>query len=203
MLLVSQALLWALVIVLALAVAALARQVGVLHERIAPVGALVIDQGPKPGEPAPRGRGRTLEGAVAEVGLPRGKAPYQLMLFVAPDCPICKVVVPTAQLVAQAEGLDLLLVGDGDLKDHQAMAAGMGIAPEDMILSEEIGRLYQVGKLPHAVLLDAGGVVAGQGLVNNREHLESLLTARETGFASLQDYLKARHAGAAEIAHHE
>lgn len=38
MLLVSNAVLWVLVIVLALVVLALARQVGILHERVAPAG---------------------------------------------------------------------------------------------------------------------------------------------------------------------
>ena len=54
MLLVSQVMLWAAVIALAVTVLALARQVGVLHERIAPVGALALGRGPQTGESAPR-----------------------------------------------------------------------------------------------------------------------------------------------------
>jgi methylamine dehydrogenase accessory protein MauD len=50
---VSTVLLWLAVGVLALLVLALARQVGVLHERVAPLGALMLDQGPKVGERAP------------------------------------------------------------------------------------------------------------------------------------------------------
>ena len=46
MLLLSQGLLWGVVIILAITVLALARQIGVLHERIAPVGALALGQGP-------------------------------------------------------------------------------------------------------------------------------------------------------------
>jgi len=51
-----------------------------------------------------------------------------------------------------------------------------------------------VEKLPYAVLLDAAGIVRAKGLVNTREHLESLLEAHERGVASVQDYL-ARAAG--------
>jgi len=47
-----------------------------------------------------------------------------------------------------------------------------------------------VSKLPHAVLIDAGGVIRAKGLVNTREHLESLLEAQERGVASLQEYIK-------------
>ena len=42
--LVSQVLLWLVVMALGIAVVALARQVGVLHERIAPAGALTLHQ---------------------------------------------------------------------------------------------------------------------------------------------------------------
>ncbi|HCL72467.1 MAG TPA: methylamine utilization protein MauD, partial [Gammaproteobacteria bacterium] len=46
-------LLSAVVLVLVLAVFALARQIGVLHTRLAPAGALMTTAGPKVGEPAP------------------------------------------------------------------------------------------------------------------------------------------------------
>ena len=51
-----------------------------------------------------------------------------------------------------------------------------------------------MGRLPYAVLLDAEGIVRARGLVNSREHLESLFEARRHGVASVQDYL-ARRAG--------
>ncbi len=51
---------------------------------------------------------------------------------------------------------------------------------------------YRVDKLPYAVLLDDLGVIAAKGLVNSREHFESLIIAKETGFASIQSYLKAQ-----------
>jgi methylamine dehydrogenase accessory protein MauD len=46
-----------------------------------------------------------------------------------------------------------------------------------------------VNRLPYAVLLDGAGVLRAKGLVNSREHLESLFEARERGVASLQDWL--------------
>ncbi len=41
-LLVSNAVLWVVVVLLGCVVAALARQIGVLHERVAPAGALMV-----------------------------------------------------------------------------------------------------------------------------------------------------------------
>jgi len=52
-LLVSNVLLWIAVVVLAAVVVALTRQIGVLHERVFPVGALVMPGGPRVGEAAP------------------------------------------------------------------------------------------------------------------------------------------------------
>ena len=52
-LVISQIVLWIVVVILAVTVLALARQIGVLHERIAPMGALTIDKGPRVGDLAP------------------------------------------------------------------------------------------------------------------------------------------------------
>jgi methylamine dehydrogenase accessory protein MauD len=57
------------------------------------------------------------------------------------------------------------------------------------VVSPVVGMTYQVGKLPYAVLIDELGIVRAKGLVNSREHLESLLVAKETGYASIQAYL--------------
>jgi methylamine dehydrogenase accessory protein MauD len=55
-----------------------------------------------------------------------------------------------------------------------------------------------VSRLPYAVLIDADGVLRARGIINSREHLESLFEAQRLGVASLQDYLeeRARHQAA-------
>ena len=55
---------------LAVLVFALARQVGVLHERIAPMGAMTSDHGPAVGELAPPLSVLTLGGSRIEIGGP-------------------------------------------------------------------------------------------------------------------------------------
>jgi methylamine dehydrogenase accessory protein MauD len=47
-----------------------------------------------------------------------------------------------------------------------------------------------VSRLPFAVLVDSKGVLRARGIVNSREHLESLFEAKRTGFASIQDYFE-------------
>jgi methylamine dehydrogenase accessory protein MauD len=190
--LASQILLWIVTLVLAVAVLALARQVGILHERLAPLGALAIGHGPQPGEAAPRIVARTLDDSVLNIGGALQAGGMQLLFFVAPTCPMCKTLLPTAQAFAQDEGLDLILVGDGDGEEHRQMAARFGVSLQRFVNGPEVGRAFRVGKLPYAVLISELGIVIAQGLVNSREHLESLVVAHETGLRSLQEYLSAR-----------
>ena len=192
MLLVSQVMLWVAVIVLAVAVLALARQVGVLHERIAPVGALALGRGPQTGESAPRLTVRTFAGGTVEIGSPLPEGPLRLLFFVSPTCPICKSLLPTVKVFAQSERLDLLLIGDGDEDQQRQMAQRHAIELERFANAPEVGRAFQVAKLPYAVLISVAGVIVAQGLVNSREHLESLVTAYELGLRSVQEYLAQR-----------
>jgi hypothetical protein len=64
----SQILLWTTVILEGVLIAALARQVGLLHERIAPAGALTLPQGVSVGEVATPMTVTTLDKALVEVG---------------------------------------------------------------------------------------------------------------------------------------
>lgn len=197
MLLVSQTMLWVAVIALAVAVLALARQVGVLHERIAPVGALALGRGPQTGEAAPRLTVRTLAGGAVEIGGPLPGPALRLLFFVSPTCPICKSLLPTVKAFAESEKLDLLLVGDGELDEQRQMAQRHGLPLERFANAPEAGRAFQVAKLPYAVLVNELGVIAAQGLVNSREHLESLVTAHELGLRSVQEYLAGRPSASA------
>ena len=72
------------------------------------------------------------------------------------------------------------------------LIAQFGIDAQRFINGPEIGLAYRVDKLPYAVLLDSEGLISAKGLVNSREHLESLIIAKESGFATLQSYLMAQ-----------
>lgn len=186
----SQILLWIAVVGLTLVVIALARQIGVLHERIAPVGALKIDSGPAVGEKAPVLTLPTLAGALAHIGQPLDEGKAQLLLFVSPDCPICKRIIPLVKAFSKDERLEVLYVGDGRAEDQRRLVERFGLDPRQFVNSPEIGMRFGVGKLPYAVLIDDAAIVAASGLVNSREHLESLVVAKQLRVPSVQEYLK-------------
>lgn len=189
---ITLVLLWVVVICLSVAVLALARQVGVLHERVAPAGALISGSGPGVGEQSPRIEVHALAGNAITVGATLATGKVLLMLFVSQTCPICKKLIPIALDFARSERLDVLFVGDADLAEQKKLINQFGIAENRFINGPEIGMTYRIDKLPYAVLLDDLGVIAAKGLVNSREHFESLIIAKETGFASIQSYLKAQ-----------
>lgn len=197
MMLTSQVLLWAAVIVLAVLVAALARQVGILHERIAPAGALTLHQSVAVGEAPTPLELRTVDGGSVTVGGRRGER-SQLLFFAAPDCPMCKSLLPVLRSAAKAEAdwLDVVLTGDGNETGYRTMVAEHGLEGVPLVLSEALGRSFGVSKLPYAVLIDEQGRVASLGLVNSREHLESLFEAKERGVASIQEFLARRNGSA-------
>ena len=115
-----------------------------------------------------------------------------LLFFLSPTCPVCDTLLPTVERVARTEvpRVRVVLASDGAPEEHRQFVADKGIEHLPYVLSGPLGMTYGVAKLPYAVLIDENGVVVAQGLVNTREHLESLFEAHQRGVASIQEYLE-------------
>ncbi len=190
-LVVAVVLLWILVIVLAVIVFALARQVGILFERVAPMGALMTDSGPKVGEATEAFDLAALDGRRVSLGPQQARA--ALVFFLSPTCPVCKKLLPILKSVATSEKswLDVALASDGEEAAHRAFVRDRKLEQFPYLLSRDLGVSYRVSRLPYGVLIDNEGIVRAKGLVNNREQLESLFNARELGHDSVQAYVDA------------
>ncbi|HTW89711.1 MAG TPA: methylamine dehydrogenase accessory protein MauD [Candidatus Binataceae bacterium] len=198
-LVISQIVLWVLMLALAVTVFALLRQIGVLHERITPMGALTLDRGPREGEPAPIfDIPDLLKRGTVRVGGTREGGRSLLVMFVAPSCPVCKKLLPIIRSVARSESdwLETVLASDGDLEEQRRFIKSYQLEDFPYLLSGELGMTYRIGKLPYGVLIDGAGMIRAKGLINTREHLESLMQAKQMGVASIQEYLKLRETGA-------
>ncbi len=191
-LVISSVLLWFLVIGLALTVFALTRQIGVLHERISPVGALSPKANVDVGDPAPELALIDLHGRPINLGGASNDGSRTLLFFLSPTCPVCETLLPTVERVARTEvpRVRVVLASDGPPEEHGPFIADKKLGHLPYVLSAPLGMAYGVSKLPYAVLIDEEGIVAAQGLVNTREHLESLFEAERHGVASIQEYLK-------------
>jgi methylamine dehydrogenase accessory protein MauD len=191
-LVLSNVVLWTLTVVLAAAVLLLARELAVLYRRLPAVGALMIDRGPGIGTLAPGFAVESANGVRAIIGGPAEDGRSTLLLFVGPTCPVCRKLMPLIPSLARAEGawLRMIVVSDGQSAAHAAHAARLAERGVAYLLSEPVGRAYAIGRLPYAVLIDEAGRVRAKGLVNSREHLESLFEAKERGVGSLQEFMR-------------
>jgi methylamine dehydrogenase accessory protein MauD len=182
------ALLWIVVLLLILVVLALARQIGVLHERLRPVGALQLANGLKIGEPAPVIEATRITGEAMRIGAPQMEGRDSLLMFVSPTCPVCKSLLPALRAIRRSEHprVEVILASDGARLEHLDFIAAESLEEFPYVLSEPLGITYGVGRLPYAVLIDNKGIVRATGLVNTREQLDSLFAAKEHGVAPAQ-----------------
>jgi methylamine dehydrogenase accessory protein MauD len=160
---------------------------------VAPLGALTLPHALAPGEVVPP----LIVGGFGEesivLGGVRDSKKGQLLLFISPSCPMCKQILGLLRSFARAESrrIEIVLVGEGSSQAHAALVREHGLGDLPLVLDPKVGLAYQVGKLPYAMLIDPAGLLRSAGLINSREHLESLVVAFESGVASVQDYLRA------------
>ena len=170
--LVSYIVLWGVVAALGVLVVALAREIGALHLRLGPRGALEIDgEGPELGAVVPPIEVEDLGGAASTLG---GTGPTRLLLFASPTCEPCRDVVPAI----------------GPLADDRLRTAIVTDAPRTLLdpwrrlgatvlLSTEAFVAYSVPGTPFAVVLGEDGRVLAKGTANNPEQLEGLVATAE------------------------
>ncbi len=191
-LIISNIVSWTAILALGLMVFALTRQIGLLHERMGPVGALTVAKGMKAGEAMPPFSFTSLTGGQVEVGAGTQASRATLLFFLSPDCPVCKSLLPVIASVRarEASWLDVVIASDGEEAEHIAYQKKQGLMDYPYILSSELGLTIGVSKLPYAALVDERGTMVAHGLTNTREHIESLFEAKARGVASIQDYIE-------------
>lgn len=142
---VSYVVLWVAVALLALAVVALLRQVGLLHTRIAPMGVHFAGEGPELDAPAP-----------AVDGLTYGHRAVTLLAFVSPACEICAGLRPAlARLARSYDDVELQVVG------HDS--------------SPQTFARFRVRSTPYLVAVDGDGIVRSRGVANSLDQAEEML----------------------------
>jgi methylamine dehydrogenase accessory protein MauD len=196
-LIASNILLWVALLGMTAVVLGLTRQIGLLHERSSPMGAMITDHGPDIGDPAPEFDLPDYFGQSVRIGGASAEARPTLLMFTAPSCPVCDKLFPIIKSIAKAEKIAVTMISDGAPEEHARFLETHDLGQIRYVVSAEIGMAFQVGKIPYGVLLDAEGVIRSKGLTNTREHLESLLEADKSGFASLQQFIASRKKTAA------
>ncbi|MEM7019196.1 MAG: methylamine dehydrogenase accessory protein MauD [Pseudomonadota bacterium] len=191
-LIISNIILWIAVVALGLMVFALTRQIGVLYERVAPAGALMMNKKLSPGEPAPALEVVDINGQLTSVGGVSKTNRSQLLFFISPTCPVCKTLLPVVKSAGKSEDdwLEVILASDGEEAEHREYIKTHELENYTYVSSELLGVNYGVSKLPYAVLIDEAGNLVTMGIINSREHLESLFESKELGVPSIQAYFE-------------
>lgn len=172
----SYVVLWLLVLALTVVVVALARQIGTLHLRLGPRGALEMDdEGPALGDAPESFDVETIDGRRVTIGGP-GEA--QLLMFVSPGCMVCEQVLPSIPVVARSGEMTPYVLTDVDSfetkRAFEPKRLGSAIAS-----APAVAQAYEVPGTPYIIVLDDLGVVRAKGTVNNLEQMEGLVdTAR-------------------------
>lgn len=192
------------VLALSVIVAALARQIGILHERSAPLGALVT-RNTQDIRKVPSGFWETLSGDT--IALPLAENRDTLLMFVSTTCPVCKKLLPIIDDIRRLESkrLDFVFASDGNRQEHEKFYQRYKLSSYPYILSAQLGKQLAIDHLPYMVLVKANGDIASRGLVNSREQIESLITAMEVGHPTIQSLIASQnqHSGHQGHEHHE
>ena len=150
----SYVLLWLAVLVLAAAVVALLRQIGVLHARLHPLGVHFAGEGPPLDAAAP-----------PAAGVDYAAAPLTLVAFTSPTCEVCAELRPSLHALRRQYRDVGVHVVDLDDRTRPTFAS------------------FNVRSTPYLVAVDGDGIVRGRGVANSLEQAEELiveaLTRRE------------------------
>jgi peroxiredoxin len=99
-----------------------------------------------------------------------------LLAFTQNGCAPCHQVLPELDRV-ERDGLCVLVANNGDPESTRQSAAETGARVPILIQERfELSRRYEVFATPFAFLIDEGGVIASKGIINNRQHIEFVLS---------------------------
>ena len=188
-LLISNVTLLAVVAGLGLVVFSLARQIGILHERTAPLGVLQTAPALEKGSEVPELEMPTLAGGQVGLRDASGAGQWAALLFIAADCPICKSVLPAYldQLHDNRASLQGFWVSDGtDMGAYPAYAEAHGLDEERYLVSHELGLHLQVRQLPSLVLIDDQARLVLNGVVQSPRQLQALFRNAEVRNAEVR-----------------
>jgi methylamine dehydrogenase accessory protein MauD len=161
--------LWALLGVVSLSVVALARQVGLLHLRVRPLGPGPVEEGPALGSIVSLPPLTTFRQKVAPILVP-GR--IGVVLFASPTCGLCKNVLTGASRLQRVDG-DLQVTVAVDAEGNEAMKYLEKYGFDDGVAASELGMLDS-GNRPYAVAVNDDGMVLSAGAVNTLDQLEGL-----------------------------
>jgi methylamine dehydrogenase accessory protein MauD len=184
---ISHVVLWIVVLAQGALLIAMARLLGRLNRRVLPVGARMIDPGPEIGAGIPEWVAVDYFGKTVEATFPRGRG--FLFVYISPHCSVCAALLPSAKRIFrevgdEAEGVWVMVSGSRERRIEYANQSRLTGHP--VFGEEDLPPQLRLEGAPFALWVGADGMVRAKGMVNHREHLESLRNAASTGHPTLE-----------------
>lgn len=183
----------AIIALLGLSILLLTLKVRRLNAILPPAGALMLSGGPAVGSHVKSIEVSMLDGHARAIGS-AGRQKQQLLFFFSMTCPISRTLLPVVRSFERDYDVVFATDEDSDQIDHAAFAQKHKLSPANYSNSEALGRAFGIGRVPQAVLIDRDGKIKARGLVNNREHLDSLVNAANSDTQSIQAHLARQQA---------
>ena len=177
---IATAIQFIILIGLAIVVLSLARQVGILHERLSPAGMARSRNEVKPGDVVPAPALAAVSGS--PVSLAGRKS---ALLFVSAECPICRSVLPAFEAAVERSDFVPYWVADGlpgpsgALPDYSRYAEERHIDEAHMVVSQDLGLGLGVQQIPALVLIDAEQKLIAREVLSGPRQLTDLFAAAE------------------------
>jgi methylamine dehydrogenase accessory protein MauD len=180
-LMLSQVLLWALVLALGFLLLGTLRALGLMRWRLEQLEATTPSRlgrnGLKPGKKAPDFTLPSVAGT--EVSLSNFTGRQVLLVFVQPGCGPCRQVTPELNRLQDKGEVQVVAVSNGDREANRKWAGEVRACFP--VLTQErlsLSRRYEAFATPFAFLIDEKGVIRSAGIINSRQHLGFVLAGR-------------------------
>jgi methylamine dehydrogenase accessory protein MauD len=188
----SQLVLWIMVLLLSAVTFALVRQVGLIHQRIPPTGARMLNVGPPVGSEVPSFDELSIDGKPTTLAASGRKT---LLVFVSSQCDSCAELAPALKSFARSERarLDTILIARSSVPEMREFSRENRLEGVPIIASMELVEKFQVNNTPYGLLVSEDGILITKGIVNTLEHLTSMAHAAELEVDSLETLIEREH----------
>jgi methylamine dehydrogenase accessory protein MauD len=180
-LVLSQVLLWILVLAMGFLLLGTLRALGLFRWRLDQLEATTPIRmgrsGLKPGKKAPDFTLPSVAGT--EVALSGFAGRKVLLVFVQPGCGPCRLITPELNRLHGKGEVQVVVVSNGDGEANRKWA-GEVQARFPVVTQERLSlsRRYEAFATPFAFLVDERGVIRSSGIVNSKQHLGFVLAGR-------------------------
>jgi methylamine dehydrogenase accessory protein MauD len=99
------------------------------------------------------------------------------LTFTQSSCRPCRAVMPELEKIHKKGEIQIVVINNGHLAATRDWTRELGVSYPVLVQQRyEISKRYEVYATPFAFLIDERGVIVSKGLINNRQHIDLVLS---------------------------